>query len=95
MDFDENRWKLFLQASRTVLSRPNLKKIGLPEVYLDPGRFKKLREACRNNFHLFSCKLDLMVPSYDQKIKNLGFLMDLLTLNGFKSSGRPVGTIST
>ena len=26
MNFDENRWKWFLQASRTFLNRPNLKQ---------------------------------------------------------------------
>ena len=41
------------------------------EVVEGPGGFKKLREACRNNFHLSLYRLDLMVPSYDQKPKKL------------------------
>ena len=36
-----------------------------------PGWSKKLREASWKNVHLISCKLDLMVPSYDQKSKKL------------------------
>ena len=47
------------------------KKLGLPEVYVGPERFKKFREACRNNFHLISCNMDSVVTSYDQKSKKL------------------------
>ena len=47
------------------------KKLGLPEVYVGPERFKKLREACRNNFHLISCNMDSVLTSYDQKPKNM------------------------
>ena len=43
------------------------KKLGLPEVYVDPGRFRKLREAQSNHFHLFSSKLVSMVTSSDPK----------------------------
>ena len=32
-----------------------------------PGGFKKLREACRKNFHLVAPFKTSMVPSYDQK----------------------------
>ena len=32
-----------------------------------PGEFRKVREAGKNNFLLFSPESDLMVPSYDQK----------------------------
>ena len=42
-------------------------------VFGGPGGFKKLREASRTNFHLISCQLDLMVPSYDQKTKKVGY----------------------
>ena len=31
----------------------------------------KLREACRNNFRYDSSKSELLVPSYDQKIKHV------------------------
>ena len=34
---------------------------------MDPGRLRKVREACRNNFHLFSSKSIARIPSYDQK----------------------------
>ena len=33
-----------------------------PVVFGGPGRFKKLREACRNNFHPFSPGSELVVP---------------------------------
>ena len=42
-------------------------QFGFPEVFLDPGRFRKVREACRNHFHLFSSKFIARIPSYDQK----------------------------
>ena len=45
------------------------KTICFSKVFGGPGGFKKLREASTKNFHLISCKLDLMVPSYDQKTK--------------------------
>ena len=41
--------------------------IGIPEVYLDPGRFDKVRESCRNNLQLISCNMDSVMTSYDQK----------------------------
>ena len=44
-----------------------VKRISFSEVFEGLGRFKKVREACRNNFHLFSSKSELMVPSYDQR----------------------------
>ena len=43
------------------------KKLGLPEVYGGPGQFRKVREACRNNYHLISCAIDLIVKSYDRE----------------------------
>ena len=45
------------------------KKLGLPGVYLGPRGFRKVREACRNNFHLISCNMDSVVKSYDQNIE--------------------------
>ena len=51
------------------------KKVGFPEVYVGPGGFKKVREACRNNFHQFSWKLVLGAPSYDQKTANKSRLL--------------------
>ncbi len=47
------------------------KQIGFSKVFGGPGGFKKLREASRKKIHLISCKLDLMVPSYDQKTKKV------------------------
>ena len=86
MNLDENRWKWFLQASRTFLNSPGTtktsgnpdlsdayffenasEKFGFPEVFVDPGRFRKVREACRNHFHLFSSKFIARISSYDQK----------------------------
>ena len=34
---------------------------------MGPGGSKKVREACRKNFLLFSCNMDSVVPSYDEK----------------------------
>ena len=42
-------------------------QFGFPEVLLNPGRFRKVQEACRNHFHLFSSKFIARIPSYDQK----------------------------
>ena len=47
------------------------KKLGLPEVYGGPERFRKVREACRNNFHLVAPHKSSMVPIYDQKTKKV------------------------
>ena len=47
------------------------KQLGFPQVYLGPERFKKFREACRNNFHLISCNMDSVLTSYDQKTKKV------------------------
>ena len=47
------------------------KKLGLPEVYVDPERFRKVREACRKHFRIISCKITSMVTSYDQKTKKV------------------------
>ena len=45
------------------------------EVYVDPGGFKKVREACKkNNFLLFSCNMDSVVPSYVEKTKHNDYL---------------------
>ena len=46
------------------------KKIGLSYVYVDPELFRKVREACRNNFHQFSSNSIRRIPSYDPKTKN-------------------------
>ena len=40
-----------------------------PEFFEGFGKFRKLREACGNNFHLMSCKSTSVVTSYDQKTK--------------------------
>ena len=42
-------------------------KFGFSEVFVVPGRFRKVREACRNHFHLFSSKFIARIPSYDPK----------------------------
>ena len=47
------------------------KQIGFPEVFEGPGRFKKLREACRIHFHLVAPLKTVMVTSYDRKNKKL------------------------
>ena len=38
-----------------------------PVIFEGPGGVKKLREAFRNNFHLFSPRPELGVPSYERK----------------------------
>ena len=40
------------------------------EVFGGPGEVKKVREASRKQIHLVSCKVDLMVPNYDEKDKS-------------------------
>ena len=56
----------------------NLIMFGFPEVLGGPGGSRRLRDACRINFHLSWYLIDFMVPSYDQKtgerVKNLVFL---------------------
>ena len=45
-------------------------EISFFQIFLEilcPERFRKLREACRNRFHLFSSKTLRRIPSYDQK----------------------------
>ena len=39
--------------------------------FLRPERFRKLREACRNRFHLVAPPKTFMVTSYDQKTKKV------------------------
>ena len=45
------------------------KQLGFPEVYVGPAGFRKVRQACRKNFVLFSCNMDSVVPCYDEKTK--------------------------
>ena len=45
--------------------------LGFLQVFGGPGGFRKLREACRKNFHLVAPKKNGVVPSYDQKPKKL------------------------
>ena len=47
------------------------KKLGLPELYEVPGGFRKIREACRKNFHLVAPLKTSVVTSYDQKNKKV------------------------
>ena len=42
-------------------------KLGLTERYEVPGRFRKLRKACRKILHQFSSKSHGGIRSYDQK----------------------------
>ena len=56
------------------------KQLGLPEVHVGPERFKKFREACRNNFHLISCNMDSVVTSYDQKTKKALTIIKLTSI---------------
>ena len=44
-----------------------LKSVGFPEAFGGPGGFKKLREACRKNFHLVAPLKNSVVTNYDQK----------------------------
>ena len=56
-----------LGFSKKIVSR----NLGVPEVFEGFGGFRKLREACGKNFHLFSCKSTSVVTSYDRKTKNV------------------------
>ena len=47
-----------------------VQKLWFSDGILDPGWFRKVREACRNHFHLFSSKTLRRIPSYDQKTYN-------------------------
>ena len=47
------------------------KYFGFPEVVEGFGWFRKLREACRKNFHLVAPLKTGMVTSYDQKKKKV------------------------
>ena len=46
-------------------------KLGLTEHYEVPGRFRKLREACRKILRQFSSKSHGGIRSYDQKNKKV------------------------
>ena len=46
-------------------------KLGLTERYEVPGRFRKLREACRKILHLFSSESHGGIRGSDQKTKKL------------------------
>ena len=43
-----------------------------------PGGFRKVREACRNNPHLFSCDMDFLVQSCGQKTENKKYKSEAL-----------------
>ena len=43
------------------------KHFGSSEAFGGPGGFRKLREACRKNFHLVAHSKTSVVTSYDQK----------------------------
>ena len=53
-----------------------------------PGGFKKLREACRHNFHLVSSKSEAVGPSYDQRTEKSNEYQineyQILSVKGFK-----------
>ena len=40
-------------------------------MFAGPGGLEKLRKSCRLNFHLFSSRSELMLPSYNQKTNML------------------------
>ena len=44
---------------------------GFPQVFLLPSGFKRLREACRKNFHQFSSKTLREIRSYDPKTQKV------------------------
>ena len=52
------------------IKKNRIQKLRFSDGILDPGWFRKVREACRNNFHLFSSKTLRRIPSYDQKTYN-------------------------
>ena len=45
--------------------------LGFPQGFGGPGGFRKLREACRKNFHLVVPLVTLGVTSYDRKTKTV------------------------
>ena len=47
------------------------KKLGLPEVYEVTGGFRKIREACRKNFHLVAPLITSVARFYDQNNKQV------------------------
>ena len=63
----QHKWQsLFFFNQHNVSKQP-----GLPRAYGGPGRFTKVREACRVNFQLFPCNINLLVKSCDQKPNKL------------------------
>ena len=62
----------FLESMFKLLNMLNLKQLGLPEFQGGfSERFRKVREACRNNFHLVAPHKSCMVSSYDEKAKKV------------------------
>ena len=62
--------------------------VGLLVVFGGPGGRKQIREACRKNFHNFSSKSELMVPSYDHLSEKMIFKhLNILVFSYFFRSG--------
>ena len=51
--------------------RFGLSNVGFPQVFGGPGGFRKVREAGRKNFLLFSSGSDFMVPIADHQTKKV------------------------
>ena len=61
---------IVVQIFRFYIKKNRIQKLRFSDGILDPGWFRKVREACRNHFHLFSSKTLRRIPSYDQKTYN-------------------------
>ena len=53
------------------LKKFRVQKLGFPGRDPGSGRYREVREAYRNHFHLFSSILVTMARSYDQKTKKV------------------------
>ena len=70
--------------ARTSPPATSAKIFAFSEVFGGPGGFRKVREAGRNNFLLFSPASDFMVPSYGEKATKVNVLQGLI---GAKTPG--------
>ena len=54
-----------------VFEKNRIQKVGFPGRDPGSGRYREVREAHRNRFHLFSSILVSVARSYDQKTKKV------------------------
>ena len=94
----ESRWT-FGRRFKKILPKNKNKKIimdfidffydpyfwGVPDIFLAPGGFKQLREACRIHFHPSWYRKSFRVPSYDQKPYGGGIFLNVSGFSKFSS----------